>query len=94
MTFVVPLSNEQTVNGCLIDLIVPMAHILGSVGRVRWDREPFQVLKKNVTDEKALYEARVDGLIMERNGKDIQAFMEVTRGLRGIKKEVRMQEGA
>ena len=71
-----------------------MAHILGSVGRVRWDREPFQVLKKNATDEKALYEARVDGLIMERNGKDIQAFMEVIRGLRGIRKEVRMQEGA
>ena len=86
--------HEQTVNACLIDLIIPVSSILGSSGRVRFDRKPFQVLKKNATDGKALYEAQVDGLIMGRNGKDVQAFIEAKRDLRAGKKEVRLQEGA
>ena len=48
---------EQTVNAYLIDLIIPVSSILGSSGRVRFNRKPFQVLKKNAIDGKALYEA-------------------------------------
>ncbi|KAK3178760.1 hypothetical protein OEA41_000897 [Lepraria neglecta] len=86
--------DEQTVNACLVDLLIPIASILGSRGRVRFDRESFQVLKRDATDGKALFEACVDGLIMNEDGKTIQAFMEVKRELRSLKKNVRMQEGA
>lgn len=86
--------DEQTVNTCLVDLIIPIASILKYRGRVRLDRKPFQVLKKNATDGKALYEACVDGFILDKDGKGIQAIMEVKRGLRGGKPNVRMQEGA
>lgn len=86
--------DEQTVNACLVALIIPIASMLGSRGRVRLDRRPFQVLKKNATDGKALYEAQVDGIIMNKDGKDVETFMEVKRELRARKKEVRMQEGA
>ena len=86
--------DEQTVNACLVDLLIPIASILGYRGRVRFDRESFQVLKRDATDGKALFEACVDGLIMNQDGKTIQAFMEVKRELRGLKTNVRMQEGA
>lgn len=86
--------DEQTVNACLVDLLIPIASILGSRGRVRFDRESFQVLKRGAMDGKALFEVCVDGLIMNQDGKAIQAFMEVKRELRALKKNVRMQEGA
>ena len=86
--------DEQTVNACLVALIIPLASILGSRGRVRLDRKPFQVLKKNAVDGRALYEAQVDGIIMGVDGKEIESFMEVKRALRGRRKNVRMQEGA
>lgn len=88
------VGDEQTVNACLVALIIPLASIFGSRGRVRLDRKPFQVLKKNSADGKALYEAQVDGIIMDVDGKEIESFMEVKRELRGRRKDVRMQEGA
>ena len=59
------IGDEQTVNVCLMSLIIPVASMLGSSGRIPFDREAFQVLKSHPTDDEALYEARVDGLIME-----------------------------
>ena len=88
------VGDEQTVNACLVALIIPLASIFGSRGRVRLDRKPFQVLKKNAADGKALYEAQVDGIIMDVDGREIESFMEVKRELRARKKDVRMQEGA
>ena len=86
--------DEQTVNTCLVDLIIAVAGMLKSRGRVRLDREPFRVLKKEVTGKHALlYEARVDGIVMEKNLQNIQGFMEVKRDLRLQKKDVRIQEG-
>ena len=88
------VGDEQTVNACLVALIIPLASIFGSRGRVRLDRTPFQVLKKNAADGRALYEARVDGIIMDVDGTEIESFMEVKRELRARRKDVRMQEGA
>ena len=88
------VGDEQTVNACLVALIIPLASILGSRGRVRLDRKPFQVLKKNSVDGRALYEAQVDGIVMDVDGREIESFMEVKRDLRARKKDVRMQEGA
>ena len=88
------VGDEQTVNACLVALIIPLASIFGSRGRVRLDRKPFQVLRKDTADGRALYEAQVDGIIMDQDGKEIVSFMEVKRALRGRRKDVRMQEGA
>ena len=52
------------------------------------------MLRKNNADGRALYEAQVDGIIMDVDGKEIVSFMEVKRELRGRNKDVRMQEGA
>ena len=86
--------HEPAVNNCLVVLIINAAATLKANDRVRCDRKCFQVLKKHANDDKALYQAQVDGLILEQNRKDIQAFMEAKRDLRGVKKDVRMQEGA
>ena len=86
--------DEQTVNACVVTLIIAVARILGSSGRVHLERECFQVLKKHVNDDNALYEAQVDELIMEQTRKDIVTFMEAKRDLRLSKRNVRMQEGA
>ncbi len=78
-----------------MDLIIAVAGMLKSRGRVRLDRERFRILRKDVTGERALlYEARVDGVVMEKNLRIIQGFMEVKRDLRLQKREVRMQQGA
>ena len=51
------VGDEQSVNACLVALIIPLASIFGSRGRVRLDRKPFQVLRKDNADGRALYEA-------------------------------------
>ncbi len=53
------------------------------------------MLRKEVIGERALlYEARVDGVVIEKNLRNTQGFMEVKRDLRFQKKEVRMRQGA
>ena len=81
--------DEQTVNTSLVDLITAVAGMLKSRGRVRLDREPFWVLRKKVIGERALlFKARVDGVVMEKNPRNIQGFMEVKCDLR-LQKEKR-----
>ena len=87
------MGDEQTVNACLVALIMPVAWILGRSGCVHLDRKPLQLRRG---DGEILYEARVDGIITEstKDGNLVKSIMEVKRGLRGGKTDVRMQEGA
>ena len=51
------VGDKQTINAYLVALIIPLASIFGSRGRVRLDRKPFQVLRKDNADGRALYKA-------------------------------------
>ncbi|KAL9124457.1 MAG: hypothetical protein Q9217_006209 [Psora testacea] len=82
--------DEQTVNACLINFLIPVTHILGSMGRIHFDRVSFQVLRAN---NEPLYQACVDGVIKTTGGK-LQGFLEVKRYLRVDERGVRMQEAA
>ena len=82
--------DEQTVNACLVALIMPVAWMLGRHGIIHLDREPQRLLDKNGI---LLYEACVDGVITGSNG-NTKSFMEVKADLRAYKKDVRMQIAA
>ena len=83
--------DEQTVNSCLVALIMPLTWILGLARRVHLDRRALRV--QDSGDGDYLYEARVDGIIVDGRGV-VKAIMEVKRDRRSTKKEVRMQEAA
>ena len=82
--------DEQTVNACLVALIMPVEWIFGRSGTVHLDREPQQL---RGDDGELLYKACVDGVIAGTNSVT-KSFIEVKRDLRGKDKGVRMQEGA
>ena len=83
--------DEQTVNSCLVALIMPLTWILGLHLRVHLDRRAFRV--QDSGQGNYLYEARVDGIIVDGKGV-VKAFMEVKRDIRAERLDVRMQESA
>ena len=85
------MGDEQTVNSCLVALLIPVAWILGHSRCIHLDRKPLQLRSR---DGNIIYEARVDGVITDSKGSAAKSIMEVKRGLRGSKTDVRMQEGA
>ncbi|KAL9099484.1 MAG: hypothetical protein Q9163_005021 [Psora crenata] len=82
--------DEQTVNACLVTILMTLSYVLGITGRIHFDRTAFQMLRP---DGQILYIARVDG-ILKTAGGDIQGYMEVKPSLRGVGYKVRMQEAA
>ncbi|KAL9101254.1 MAG: hypothetical protein Q9163_003468 [Psora crenata] len=82
--------DEQTVNACLISLLMGVSHYLRIMGRIHFDRTAFRILKPN---GEPIYTARVDGILRAANGR-IQGFMEVKPYIRGLSGEIRMQEAA
>ncbi|CAD6451132.1 7554f834-41a2-479a-b7c4-a9efadbe6754 [Sclerotinia trifoliorum] len=85
----IKVQDEQTVNQCLINLLLPISWPLGISGNVDPQRKAYIFV---LQDTKA-YEARVDGVITHPNNKnDILGFLEVKRGHRT--NEVRIQEVA
>ena len=91
------MGDEQTVNACLVSLIMNVGWILDRHGIVHLDRRAFRVQdaaeSRGTGSEHYLYEARVDGIITG-NDDIIHGFLEVKRDLRGLNKSVRMQESA
>ena len=83
-TFV--LSDEQTVNMCLENLLIALSNLMEFYGRIVSDRKAFVVPN--------LYQACVDGLIMTANRQQIMAFIEVKRRLRSTNDSVLRQIGA
>lgn len=83
--------DEQTVNACLVALIMALSWTLGVNRRVRLDRELFTVPRDHDT---TLYAAAVDGLIMTMTRDNPQAFMETKRDLRTKNTDVRRQIAA
>ena len=82
--------DEQTVNACLIALLIALSHVLGSTGRIHFDRVSFLVRR---ADEEPLFRTCVDGVIKTAKGR-IKGFVEVKRYIRSERLEVRMQEAA
>lgn len=85
------LSDEQTVNMCLENLLIALSNAMGSYGRIVSDRKAFVVPKDATTH---LYQACVDGLIMTADRQQIMAFVEVKRKLRSTNDSVLRQIGA
>lgn len=85
------LSDEQTVNVCLENLLMALSNVMGFYGRVLSDRRAFAVPKDNSLN---LYQACVDGLIMTADREDIMAFLEVKRKLRSTNESIYRQIGA
>ena len=85
------LSDEQTVNACLENLLMALSNVMGFHGRVFSDRRAFVVPKDNSSN---LYQACVDGLIMTADREDIMAFVEVKRKLRSNNESIYRQIGA
>ena len=83
--------DEQTVNTALVTLIIALSWVIGYVGRVHHDRARFSIRNDAETD---LYVACVDGLIMELEKDNYNAFMEVKRDLRGDNSSARRQIAA
>ena len=66
------LSDKQTVNACLENLLMALSNVMGFYGRVLSDRRAFVVPRDNSSN---LYQACVDGLIMTADREDIMAFV-------------------
>ncbi len=80
------LSDEQTINMCLENLLIALSNAMGFYGRIFSDRKAFVIPK--------LYQACVDGLIMTADRQQIMAFIEVKRSLRSTNDSVLRQIGA
>ena len=85
------LSDEQTVNTCLENLLMALSNVMGFYGRLLSDRRAFVIPKDTSSN---LYQACVDGLIMTANRQDIMAFIEVKRRLRSLNDSIYRQIGA
>ena len=85
------LSDEQTVNTCLENLLMAFSNVMGFYGRLLSDRRAFVVPKDESSN---LYQACVDGLVMTANRQDIMAFIEVKRRLRSTNDSIYRQIGA
>ena len=85
----VNVRDEQTVNQCLINLMLPITWPLGISGNIDPQRKAFTF----VLDGKQWYEARVDGIVTHKGRPtDVIGFLEVKRGRRAD--SVRLQEAA
>jgi hypothetical protein len=85
----VNVRDEQTVNQCLINLMLPITWPLGISGNIDPQRKAFTF----VLDGKQWYEARVDGIVTHKDRPtDVVGFLEVKRGRRTH--WVRLQEAA
>jgi hypothetical protein len=85
----VNVRDEQTVNQCLINLMLPITWPLGISGNIDPQRKAFTF----VLDGKQWYEARVDGIVTHKDRPtDVLGFLEVKRGRRTH--WVRLQEAA
>jgi hypothetical protein len=85
----VNVRDEQTVNQCLINLMLPITWPLGISGNI----DPQRLAFKFVLDSKQWYEARVDGIVTHKDrATDVVGFLEVKRGRRTHL--VRLQEAA
>jgi hypothetical protein len=81
--------DEQTVNQCLINLMLPITWPLGISGNIDPQRQAFTF----ILDGKQWYEARVDGIVTHKDRPtDVVGFLEVKRGRRTDL--VRLQEAA
>ena len=85
------LSDEQTINTCLENLLMALSNVMGYYGRLLSDRRAFVVPKDSSS---SLYQACVDGLITTANRQDIMAFIEVKRKLRSTNDSIYRQTGA
>jgi hypothetical protein len=75
----VNVRDEQTVNQCLINLMLPITWPLGISGNIDPQRKAFTF----VLDGKQWYEARVDGIVTHKDRPtDVIGFLEVKRGRR------------
>ena len=86
--------DEQTVNACLIALLIPLFLHMGRVSCVRHDRTALKVFR---TEHEELYIACVDGVILQNprpQQSRIQSFIEVKANLRGENQAVRRQISA
>ncbi|KAJ8060119.1 hypothetical protein OCU04_010473 [Sclerotinia nivalis] len=85
----IEVQDEQIVNQCLINLLLPISWPLGISGNVDPQRKAYIFILQG---SKA-YEARVDGIVTHPNrSTDVLGFLEVKRGHRT--NEVRIQEVA
>ncbi|KAF7856815.1 hypothetical protein EAF04_009578 [Stromatinia cepivora] len=85
----IKVQDEQTVNQCLINLLLPISWPLGISGNVDPQRKAYIF----VLQGSKAYEARVDGIVTHPNRNiDVLGFLEVKRGQRTD--EVRIQEVA
>ncbi|KAF7874997.1 hypothetical protein EAF04_002169 [Stromatinia cepivora] len=85
----IKVQDEQIVNQCLINLLLPISWPLGISGNVDPQRKAYIF----VLQGSKAYEARVDGIITHPNrNTDVLGFLEVKRGHRTD--EVRIQEVA
>jgi hypothetical protein len=85
----IDVRDEQTVNQCLINLMLPITWPLGISGNIDPQRQAFTFV---LGDEK-WYEARVDGIVTHKDRPtDVIGFLEVKRGRRTH--GVRLQEAA
>lgn len=82
------VGDEQTVNACLINLLLPVTWACGFQRSIHLDRKPLHLGPK----DDSIYQACVDGIIMV--GDKVKSFMEVKRSLRKDDINVRMQESA
>ena len=82
------VGDEQTVNACLVNLLLPVTWACEFSKSVHLDRKPFYL----GPEENAFYQACVDGVIIIHDS--VKGFMEVKRGVRGRDSTVRMQESA
>ena len=85
------LSDEQTVNTCLENLLMALSNVMGYYGRFLSARRAFVVPRDGSSN---LYQACVDGLITSANRQDIMAFVEVKRRLRSTNDSIYRQIGA
>ena len=82
------VGDEQTVNACLVNLLLPVTWACGFSRSVHIDRRAFYM----GPNENPLYRALVDGVIMIEDS--IKGFIEVKRSLRAFDEKVRLQESA
>jgi hypothetical protein len=85
----VNVRDEQTVNQCLINLMLPITWPLGISGNIDPKRQAFTF----VLNGEKWYEARVDGIVTNKDRPtDVIGFMEVKKG--GRTHWVKLQEAA
>jgi hypothetical protein len=85
----IDVQDEQTVNQCLINLMLPITWPLQISGNIDPQRQAF----KFPIDDRKGYEARVDGIFTKPTlPTDVIGILEVKKGLRTH--EVRVQEAA